>query len=69
MIIHNLFKIGNLSDIQTSNIVPVDLNSFLHVNALTLSAWFSQMGNEAKANKYKNIANQFLQNIQEVSLL
>ncbi|XP_060861354.1 trehalase-like isoform X2 [Metopolophium dirhodum] len=57
---------GNLSDIQTANIVPVDLNSMLHVNALTLSTWFDQMGDEINSAKYRTIANEFLENIQEV---
>lgn len=57
---------GNLSDIQTANIVPVDLNSLLHINALTLSTWFDQMGNKVNAEKYKIIANEFLKNIHEV---
>ncbi|XP_022159968.1 trehalase-like [Myzus persicae] len=57
---------GNLSDIQTANIVPVDLNSLLHVNALTLSTWFDQIGDKINAEKYKTIANEFLENIQEV---
>ena len=38
----------------------------LHVNALTLSTWFDQMGDEINAAKYRTIANGFLENIQEV---
>lgn len=57
---------GNSSDIQTSNIIPVDLNSFLHMNARTLSMWFRQMGNAEKSDKYEAIATQFLKNINDV---
>lgn len=60
---------GNLSDTQTPNIIPVDLNSLLHLNALTLSTWFNQMGNKNKANEYKNIADELLKSIQEVRKL
>jgi len=38
----------------------------LHVNALTLSTWFDQMGDEINSAKYRTIANEFLENIQEV---
>lgn len=59
---------GNLSDIHTQDIVPVDLNSILHVNALTLSTWFAQMGNKTKAEKYSKIALEIQTNIQEVNI-
>lgn len=42
------------------------MNSILHINALTLSTWFNQMGNETKANKYRDIATQFITNIHDV---
>lgn len=57
---------GELSDSQTPNIIPVDLNSILQENAQILSTWFYQMGNQIKAEKYAVIAQQFLNNIQEV---
>lgn len=57
---------GNLADIHTPDIIPVDLNSILQLNALTLSRWFEQMGNKNKAEKYRAIAQEFLYNIQEV---
>lgn len=48
--------------------MPVDLNSILHVNALTLSTWFAQMGNKTKAEKYSKIAQEIQTNIQEVNI-
>lgn len=57
---------GELPDVQTPNIVPVDLNSILCINALTLSKWFTQMGSHVKAEKYHKIHVQFLNNIENV---
>lgn len=58
-----------MADVQTPNIVPVDLNSILHLNALTLSKWFEQMGNKTEADKYASIAKNLLYSIQEVRIL
>ncbi|XP_050432885.1 trehalase-like isoform X2 [Adelges cooleyi] len=57
---------GDLFDIHTPEIIPVDLNSILHVNALTLSTWFSQIGDIKRGEKYATIAGEFLKGIQEV---
>ncbi|XP_025414013.1 trehalase-like isoform X2 [Sipha flava] len=57
---------GQLPDIQTGSIIPVDLNSILQVNALMIGTWFDQMGNKSKADKYYRIADDFLNAIQEV---
>lgn len=37
---------GNLSDISTRNIIPVDLNAFLQRNARLLSQFNQLLGNE-----------------------
>jgi len=58
-----------LSDIQTQNIVAVDLNSILQINAMTLSTWFEQMGNKNKAEKYYSYAKDLLESIQEVRII
>ncbi|XP_034934497.1 trehalase-like [Chelonus insularis] len=50
---------GNLSDISTRNIIPVDLNAFLQRNARLLSQFNTLLGNGAKAKKYKDIANDY----------
>ncbi|KAL5244702.1 hypothetical protein ACI65C_012112 [Semiaphis heraclei] len=57
---------GNLSDIKTKFIVPVDLNSILQTNAMCLSQWYSKMGDTAKAEKYRVISEKLLNGIQEV---
>lgn len=36
---------------------------------MTLSTWFKKMKSTVKANKYKTIAQRFLENIQEVKFL
>lgn len=57
---------GGLSDIQTPNIVPVDLNSIIQMNARIMCSWFEQIGDLDKAGKYCKIAKQYLINIREV---
>lgn len=61
--------LGSLYDIQTINIIPVDLNCILHLNAATLSTWFEKMGNTNKADKYRAIARELLNSIQEVKII
>lgn len=62
-----LFKIsGSLRDVNAPGIIPVDLNSFLHANALALSTWWIRLGNEEKSRRYRDIANEFLRGLQEV---
>ncbi|XP_050540084.1 trehalase-like [Daktulosphaira vitifoliae] len=60
----HLFK--NITEIETSKIVPVDLNSILQVNALTLSKWFDMIGDNRKTIKYRAISLMLLKSIQEV---
>ncbi|XP_074098180.1 trehalase [Cotesia typhae] len=57
---------GNLSDISTRNIIPVDLNAFLQRNARLLSQFNQLLGNEVKARKYKDIASDFQNAIDDV---
>lgn len=57
---------GILADIKTTYIIPVDLNSILHKNALLLSSWYSKMGDTTKAEKYRAIAEKLVYSIQEV---
>lgn len=59
--------IGSLRDINAPGIIPVDLNAFLHANALALSTWWIRLGNEQKSRRYREIANEFLRGLQEVS--
>lgn len=57
---------GSLQDINAPQIIPVDLNAFLHANALALSTWWFRLGNEQKSRRYREIANEFLKGLQEV---
>ncbi|XP_050540083.1 trehalase-like isoform X2 [Daktulosphaira vitifoliae] len=57
---------GGLVDVNAPSIIPVDLNSILHVNALTLSTWFIQLGDAKKGTEYQKIADDLLIGIQEV---
>uniref|UniRef100_A0A8D8Y4L3 Trehalase n=1 Tax=Cacopsylla melanoneura TaxID=428564 RepID=A0A8D8Y4L3_9HEMI len=57
---------GNLHDIKTTQIVPVDLNAMLQKNAVYLSEWHLKLGNKDLSIKYKNIAREFNEAIQEV---
>jgi len=58
--------IGDLRDIHTTSIIPVDLNCILQKNALLLSTWYSKLGDATKAEKYRAIAENLLYSIQEV---
>ncbi|XKL67138.1 hypothetical protein PGB90_010558 [Kerria lacca] len=57
---------GSLRDINAPGIIPVDLNAFMHANALALSTWWIRIGNEEKSQRYRDIANEFLRGLQEV---
>lgn len=43
---------GNLSHISTRDIIPVDLNAFVCMNARMLSEMFKKVGNQEKAQIY-----------------
>uniref|UniRef100_A0A1B6FTE3 Trehalase n=1 Tax=Cuerna arida TaxID=1464854 RepID=A0A1B6FTE3_9HEMI len=57
---------GNLSDIDTPHIVPVDLNAFLQNNAQILSSLYAEIGNVAKSTHYKHRATKLLQAIEAI---
>lgn len=56
----------NLSYINTKNIIPVDLNSFLQRNARLLAEFHKILKNGQKSIYYSNIAKQFQRNINDV---
>lgn len=60
---------GNLSHISTRNILPVDLNAFLCMNARLLSKMFRLVGDESKAQMYHDRFIQWRTAIQEVVFL
>ena len=53
----------DLKDVETGNVVPVDLNSFLCSNADILSKMFRQLENEEKAEYYQNVKTDLMQAI------
>ncbi|KAL2721876.1 trehalase-like [Vespula maculifrons] len=57
---------NSLIDINTKNIIPVDLNSFLQRNARILIEFHTELNNIKKIPYYLRIANQFQEGINEV---
>lgn len=57
---------GNLSHIRTRDIVPVDLNAFICMNARILSEMFTRIGDPVKAEAYHAKYVQWREAIQEV---
>ncbi|XP_017051668.1 trehalase isoform X2 [Drosophila ficusphila] len=57
---------GNLTNLSTSLIVPVDLNAYLYWNAKLIAEFHSKAGNTKKVIEYENKAEKFYQGIQEV---
>jgi alpha,alpha-trehalase len=45
-------NVGELDDVKITNIIPVDLNSFICMNAKLLSNMFSLLGDEEKSQFY-----------------
>jgi len=60
-------SIGNsILDIETSRIIPVDLNCLMAYNAKLLSSFHDQIGNKSQSEYYLNIANNLTQAIETV---
>jgi alpha,alpha-trehalase len=53
------YVIGTLINIQTENIIPVDLNSFLYWDAVLLAKFYKTLGNLKKSKHYHNVAEQW----------
>ena len=49
--------IGKFESIHTTEIIPVDLNSILYKNALSLSKFFKLIGDQEKSSLYEKLAN------------
>jgi alpha,alpha-trehalase len=50
---------GGLHDIETVNIIPVDLNSFLYRDAFLLANFYEKLGNLEKSQYYDGVAEQW----------
>lgn len=57
---------GNLSHIRTRDILPVDLNAFMCMNARLLSNMFRRLGNHTKADAYHEKFIQWKEAIKQV---
>lgn len=57
---------GSLVDLKTRYIVPVELNSILYGNAVILSNFYRQLGDEVKANLYDDWATSFYDAVQDL---
>nr|CAH7759373.1 unnamed protein product [Callosobruchus chinensis] len=57
---------GNLTDIKTRSIVPVDLNAMVYWNAVILSEFNRLLHNPEKADNYSKIANEWMEAVEAV---
>ncbi|XP_077288553.1 trehalase-like isoform X2 [Arctopsyche grandis] len=57
---------GNLTNLMTRSIIPVDLNSLICWNAQLLSEFHSMLGNTEKANQFREIANEWVEAIDKI---
>ncbi|KAK4872290.1 hypothetical protein RN001_016414 [Aquatica leii] len=64
--IKNSTNKGNLTNINTRSIVPTDLNAMIYWNAVLLSEFHQHLNNTEKAQKYNNIANEWLEAVTAV---
>nr|CAD7589261.1 unnamed protein product [Timema genevievae] len=64
--IKNATDKGNLSNIQTHNIIPVDLNAFLYRNAIILAEFFWLLGNKEQTSYYAKEAARWKEAVMEV---
>ncbi|XP_018343589.1 PREDICTED: trehalase isoform X2 [Trachymyrmex septentrionalis] len=64
--VHEGTNKGNLTNLKTRSIIPVDLNTFLYRNAILLAQYNRQMGNETKAAHYDELAKKWKEAIEMV---
>ncbi|XP_023314191.1 trehalase isoform X2 [Trichogramma pretiosum] len=57
---------GNLTNLKTRSIIPVDLNSLIYRNAVLLAQYNRQFGNESQADKYEKRAREWQEAITAV---
>nr|CAD7425859.1 unnamed protein product [Timema monikensis] len=57
---------GNITNLKTKHIIPVDLNAILYWNANILAEFFTRLGNTKKSLIYKNIAKEWLDAVTEI---
>ena len=54
----SVVRIGKFESMHTTEIIPVDLNSIIYKNALSLSKFYNLTGNKPKSTEYQELANQ-----------
>lgn len=57
---------GNLTNLKTSYIIPVDLNAIMYWNAKIMSEFFKELGNAEKEVKFAKIASDWLEAVNQV---
>ncbi|XP_015435056.1 PREDICTED: trehalase-like isoform X2 [Dufourea novaeangliae] len=64
--IHDGTNKGNLTNLKTRYIIPVDLNSIIYRNAQLLAQYSQRMGNETKAAYYRQRADEWMKAVTAV---
>ncbi|XP_018322661.1 trehalase isoform X2 [Agrilus planipennis] len=64
--ITNATNKGNLTNLNTRSIVPVDLNAMIYWNAVLLAEFHEILGNKDKASNYTDIAEEWLEAVTAV---
>ncbi|XKL66018.1 hypothetical protein PGB90_009438 [Kerria lacca] len=57
---------GNLTNIKTSYIVPVDLNAFLFWDAQIISNFYKELNHAPKAMHYENVSSEWLLAVEQI---
>ncbi|XP_041983501.1 trehalase-like isoform X2 [Aricia agestis] len=57
---------GNLTNLKTRSIIPVDLNAFMCWNAQLMTEFHTRLNNDAKASYYRNVHAQLMEAIEDV---
>lgn len=58
--------LGNLTNLKTRSIIPVDLNALVYWNAKLLSEFYRELNIPDKALKYENIGNKWIEAVTAV---
>lgn len=61
-----IFCVGNLTNLKTRSIVPVDLNAILCWNAGLLSEFHARLGDTSRADYYREVRARLLEAIEKV---
>lgn len=59
-------NVGNLTNLMTRSIIPVDLNALICWNAQLLGEFYTMLGDSVKAKEYKDITIEWMEAIDKV---